>query len=89
MPALNLKNEEAHVLATEVASLTGQSLTDAVIDALKRRRDQLRAEAGPDPAKVQRILDYGRRLRAGLGDRPVAASTDWSELYDDATGLPR
>ncbi|MFW5834468.1 MAG: type II toxin-antitoxin system VapB family antitoxin [Pseudomonadota bacterium] len=89
MPALNLKSDEAHRLARELADLTGQSLTDAVIDALKRRRDELRTQRAPDSAKVERLLDYGRRFRARLDDRPVPASTDMSDLYDDETGLPR
>ena len=32
---LNIKNDEAHSLARELAELTGRSLTDAVTEALK------------------------------------------------------
>jgi len=34
---LNIKSEEAHRLATEVAQLAGETLTDAVIVALRER----------------------------------------------------
>jgi antitoxin VapB len=45
--ALNIKNREAELLANQVATLTGDSLTGAVIGALKERRAQLeRSEAG-------------------------------------------
>lgn len=64
MSALNVRNDEAHALAREIAALTGLSLTDAVIDALRRRRDDLLAQTGPDRELVERFRDYHRHLRA-------------------------
>ena len=40
--ALNLKNVEVEELAAEVASLTGESKTEAVRRSLLERRDRLR-----------------------------------------------
>jgi len=42
--ALNIKNAEAEKLVAEVASLTGQSKTAAVIDALHKRKAQVLRE---------------------------------------------
>jgi antitoxin VapB len=39
---LNIKNEEAQHLATELTALTGETLTGAVIVALRERIAQLR-----------------------------------------------
>ncbi len=41
--ALNIKNAEAGELARALAARTGQSITDAVVDAL---REQLKRETG-------------------------------------------
>ena len=47
--SLNIKNEEAHRLARELAALTGESMTVAVIEALRERIE-----------RVQAYRDYGR-----------------------------
>jgi len=39
--ALNIKNPEAQELANEVARMTGQTITAAVIDALRERKASL------------------------------------------------
>jgi antitoxin VapB len=44
--ALNIKNEETEKLAAEVASMTGETKTGAVKQALRERRDRLRLESG-------------------------------------------
>ncbi len=43
--ALNIKNKETEELAAEVASLTGESKTGAVREALRERRDRLRLQS--------------------------------------------
>ncbi len=40
---LNIKNEEAHKLAQEVAALTGESLSAAVTQALREKLARLHA----------------------------------------------
>jgi len=47
--SLNIKNEEAHRLARELAALTGESMTVAVTEALRERIERVRA-----------YRDYGR-----------------------------
>ncbi len=43
---LNIKNDEAHKLATELAELTGESLTSAVTLALRERLARERRRRG-------------------------------------------
>ena len=61
MPALRVNDAEAHALAREIAALTGRSLAEAVIDALRRRRDALLDHTGPDPELVRRLVEQDRR----------------------------
>lgn len=58
--ALNIKNQETEQLAAEVASLTGESKTGAVRQALRERRDRLQLEAGREqrsPGSLTRFLE--------------------------------
>lgn len=80
---LSIKNAEAEQLARELAALKGESLTEAILVALRERRERHRAEAPPeDLAKA--LLDIGRRYRR----RPLLDAREPDEsLYDDQ-GLP-
>ena len=56
---LNIKNDEAHKLATELAGLTGESLTAAVTLALRERlarERRRRRRVGPAPARPPTTL---------------------------------
>jgi antitoxin VapB len=58
--ALNIKDKETEKLAAEVASLTGESKTGAVRQALRERRDRLAADAGGkkrSPGSLRRFLE--------------------------------
>lgn len=44
--ALNIKDQEAERLASEVAALAGETKTGAVREALRERRDRLRLRRG-------------------------------------------
>jgi antitoxin VapB len=46
--ALNIKDEEAERLAAEIASMTGESKTGAVREALRQRRERLQLEGSGD-----------------------------------------
>lgn len=82
MPALNIKHDEAHRLASEIAGLTGKSITDCVIEALRDKRREL---GTPDNNRAETLLAYGQRFKARLsGDK---ASSRHDELYDEL-GLP-
>ena len=82
---LNIKNAEAHTLASELATLTGESLTEAVTTALRERLERERRGRERE-AKIERLLELGREIRAHL--REPMSSADHNELYDPDTGLP-
>jgi antitoxin VapB len=74
---LSIKNGEAHKLATELANLTGESLTAAVTLALRERLARERRRRRPDriAARLMRIgsryaalADTGRSPDEILGD---------------------
>ena len=80
---LNIKSEEAYRLATELAELTGESLTAAVLAALRQRLDTERRVRDRE-AKIASILAIGREIRRLC---PDASSSDTDELYGE-DGLP-
>ncbi len=62
--SLNIKNQEAHKLARELAKLTGESMATAVTIALKERLQRLRKRSlGSREQRLAQIReDSGRRL---------------------------
>jgi antitoxin VapB len=58
--ALSIKSDEADILAREVASLTGESLTEAVTEALRLRLRALRR--GRVKTRLMAIAAEGRTL---------------------------
>lgn len=81
---LNIKNAEAYELATELASLTGGSLTSVVVEALKEKLDRERKRGGREEY-IRRLLAHGERYRA-LPDRDTRSPEE--VLGYDANGLP-
>ncbi len=81
--SLNIKNEEAHRLASTLARLTGESLTEAVTRALRERLE--RVEAPNDLAR--QLLEIGRDC-AGRLNQPTRSVAHGDLLYDER-GLPR
>ncbi len=81
---LNIKNDEAHQLATELAQMTGENLTGAVTSAL---RDALaRARRRRDAAlTAEALMEIGRRYAALPDAEPRTA--DEIIGYDEG-GLP-
>lgn len=83
--SLNIKSEEAHRLAQEIAALTGESMTGAVTTALRERLDRLnRGEGG---GLAERLLSIGRDCAAHL--KEPFRSVDHADLLYDEQGLPR
>lgn len=82
--SLNIKNPEAHRLATQLAALTGESKTQAVVEALRQRLErekQRRGRAGV----AERLMAIGRRCAA----RPVRDPRSAEEILGyDEHGLP-
>jgi antitoxin VapB len=83
--SLNLKGEETHRLARELAELTGQSMSRAVTEALRHRLDDLRSHQGGGLA--ERLLAIGRDCASRL--REPYRSADHGDLLYDERGLPR
>ena len=80
---MNIKSEEAHRIAKEIATYTGESITSAVIIALKERLERLKREASFEERKAL-IEDIIRRS----GPTAPGVTSDHSDLYDDV-GLPK
>lgn len=82
--SLNIKNPEADRLARDLSNLTGESMTQAVIEALRERLERER-RARSEKALAAELLEIGRRC-ARLGRRDA---TDHGTLLFDERGLPR
>jgi antitoxin VapB len=82
---LNIKNAEARALADALATLTGESLTEAVTVALRERLER-EQRARAREARIARLLELGREIRAHM--REPVSSADHGALYDPETGLP-
>jgi antitoxin VapB len=83
--SLNIKSEEAHRLAQELARLTGESMTAAVTRAVRERLDRLRRERAVSLA--DRLLAIGKDCAARL--KEPFRSVDHGDLLYDERGLPR
>lgn len=83
--ALNIKNEQTVALAHQLAEATGESLTQAVTEALAQRLERVRASTDHE-ARVDRLWEQAQQLRRELG--PYAAGFTAEDLYDPDTGLP-
>ena len=80
---LNIKNDEAHKLATELVRLTGENLTSAVTQALRERlvRERRRRHTGDVAARLMKIGSRYATL-------PDTGRTPDEILGYDAQGLP-
>ena len=82
--ALNIKNPETYKLAQELARRTGESMTEAVTEALRERLDRLRHLQ--EGTLAERILAIGRDCAAHLKE-PFKSMDPDELLYDE--GLPK
>ena len=71
--AINVKNEEAQRLARELASLTGEALTQAITEAIRERLDRVRVSA----------------TDVSLSVKEPFRSVDHAKLLYNEKGLPR
>ncbi|MGE0667556.1 MAG: type II toxin-antitoxin system VapB family antitoxin [Sphingomonadales bacterium] len=79
---LNIKKEETHALASQVAELAGETLTQAVTVALQERLDRLQTRRDAD-AKIRRV----KQLLDQLG--PIGPVPDPDDFLYDERGLPK
>jgi antitoxin VapB len=80
---LNVKNDEAHRMAVELAGLTGESITRAVSEAIRQRLERERRRRDRE-ALADALLEIGRRCAA---HRRRDTRPHDQFLYDDR-GLP-
>lgn len=83
--ALNIKSEEAHEMAAELAKLTGKSMTAVVTEALRTQLQQIR-RAQTKEARLEELLAISARCAAHI-HQPTRAVDHGRMLYDDL-GLP-
>ncbi len=83
--SLNIKSDEAHKLAKQLAKLTGENMTEAVIKAVRERLARLRQQREPELA--ERLAEIGKECAAHL--KEPFRSVDHGELLYDERGLPR
>ena len=86
--SLNIKNKTAHQLAAKLAKLTGESMTEAVTEALRERIERVQSQRENREARVQRLLDIGADIAARL-EEPYRSMDHADLLYDEETGLPK
>jgi antitoxin VapB len=80
--SLNIKNEETHRLAQELAALTGESMTSAVTEAVRERLDRVRSKG-----MAERIMKIAKEC-APRWKEPYR-SIDHGKLLYDEKGLPK
>lgn len=86
MAILNIKDPEAHDLAAELARRTGQTLTQAVKEALRERLAHERVSQTDKTRLVGRVMELARRASS----RPVLDPRTPDEILGyDEQGLPR
>jgi len=83
--SLNIKNDQTHKLAKELAKATGQNMTAAITEAVRERLDRVRSEQGAGLA--ERLLAIGKDCAAHL--REPFRAVDHGELLYNEKGLPR
>lgn len=89
--ALSIKTEEADRLARELSRLTGETMTDAITQAMRERLDRLRAEQEAQTDYVSRMKAFVRQ-RANRYDRRPVTKQEWDEAVGDTAeelGLSR
>lgn len=88
--AINIRNREAEELARELAELTNDSITGAVVLALRDRLAKVRASSPSGPSVDAERLEALRAISADAAPRWMSEhrSTDHATLLYDEQGLP-
>lgn len=80
--SLNIKNEETHRMAQELAALTGESMTAAVTEAVRERLARMKSKS-----MKERIMKIAKES-APRWKEPFR-SIDHGEFLYDEKGLPK
>lgn len=84
MKTLNIKDPEAHRLASALSRLTGESMTQAVTEALKERLERIERRQ-TSKANIQEL----RAIAKGISSQVKRPYVDHAELLFDEHGLPK
>jgi hypothetical protein len=80
-PQLNIKDAETTAMVRELTSLTGESQTEAVRQAVKERLERHRRQ---DVAAAEEIYSRLAKVsRDGAANKRPGASSDHGFLYDE------
>ncbi len=82
--SLNIKNEETHRRAQELARATGESMTAAVDRAIQERLERVR-----QPKSREQKLASMRRIAKEIAALPVLDKRSPDEMLYDKFGLPK
>lgn len=85
--SLNLKNDEVHELAKKLASLTGETMTAAVTEAVRERLERVREQQSTAGGMAERLMAIGRDCAARM--KEPWRSADHGELLYGDDGLPK
>jgi antitoxin VapB len=85
--SLNIKNEETHRLAREVAQRNGETITMAVTIALRERLER-QAELPKQKSRSEVLKEFSA-LCAPLFKDGRSGNEMINDLYDEETGLPK
>jgi antitoxin VapB len=83
--SLNIKNEETHRLARELAKATGESMTVAVSEAIRERLERVRGQSKEGMA--ERIMKIAKE--SGPRWKEPYRSIDHGDLLYDEKGMPK
>ena len=86
--SLNIKSDEAELLARQLVAITGESLTRAITVALRERLDRVLVR---DDAEVKERVAQLMKISEDAASRwvePFRSAEHGDLLYDDL-GLPR
>jgi antitoxin VapB len=79
---INIKSDEARALADEITKRTGETITEAVTEALKQRLKKLTIEE-----RLARVMEIAEEVSSRL-EEPWKSMDHGDLLYDDR-GLPK
>jgi len=84
--SLNIKNKEVYTLASDLAKMTGQSMTSVVLDALRIQRKRLSQRENTE-TRVQELMAIAARCAKHI--RQPASAVEHGDMLYDESGMPQ